>query len=152
VSAILEVGDLKKHFPIKSGVLKRTTGHVYAVDGVWGATGGFWVSTDAGANWTKPAGFSATCATLTGLGYSNWGDGYSIDPDPTDFNHVLYSSHSCPAVVGESFDGGTTWTSQPGQPLGAFDILAATPEPASMLLLGAGLLCVLAGARKRFVR
>ena len=31
---ILEVKDLKKHFPIKSGVLKRTTGHVYAVDGV----------------------------------------------------------------------------------------------------------------------
>ena len=34
MSAILEVGDLKKHFPIRSGVLKRTTGHVYAVDGV----------------------------------------------------------------------------------------------------------------------
>ena len=32
--SILEVTDLKKHFPIKSGVLKRTTGHVYAVDGV----------------------------------------------------------------------------------------------------------------------
>ena len=32
--SILEVKDLKKHFPIKSGVLKRTTGHVYAVDGV----------------------------------------------------------------------------------------------------------------------
>jgi oligopeptide/dipeptide ABC transporter ATP-binding protein len=31
---ILEVSDLKKHFPIKSGVLKRTTGQVYAVDGV----------------------------------------------------------------------------------------------------------------------
>jgi oligopeptide transport system ATP-binding protein len=32
--SLLEVKDLKKHFPIKSGVLKRTTGHVYAVDGV----------------------------------------------------------------------------------------------------------------------
>jgi len=32
--SILEVTDLKKHFPIKTGVLKRTTGHVYAVDGV----------------------------------------------------------------------------------------------------------------------
>jgi oligopeptide transport system ATP-binding protein len=32
--SLLEVRDLKKHFPIKSGVLKRTTGHVYAVDGV----------------------------------------------------------------------------------------------------------------------
>jgi oligopeptide transport system ATP-binding protein len=32
--SLVEVRDLKKHFPIKSGVLRRTTGHVYAVDGV----------------------------------------------------------------------------------------------------------------------
>ena len=32
--SLLEVTDLKKHFPIRTGVLKRTTGHVYAVDGV----------------------------------------------------------------------------------------------------------------------
>ncbi len=32
--SLLEVRNLKKHFPIKSGVLKRTTGHVYAVDDV----------------------------------------------------------------------------------------------------------------------
>ena len=32
--SLLEVSDLKKHFPIKTGVLKRTTGHVHAVDGV----------------------------------------------------------------------------------------------------------------------
>jgi oligopeptide/dipeptide ABC transporter ATP-binding protein len=32
--SILEVTDLKKHFPIRTGVLKRTTGQVYAVDGV----------------------------------------------------------------------------------------------------------------------
>jgi oligopeptide transport system ATP-binding protein len=32
--SLLEVKDLKKHFPIKSGILKRTTGQVYAVDGV----------------------------------------------------------------------------------------------------------------------
>ena len=32
--SLLEVRDLKKHFPIKSGVLKRQTGTVYAVDGV----------------------------------------------------------------------------------------------------------------------
>ena len=32
--SLLEVKHLKKHFPIRSGVLKRTTGHVYAVDGV----------------------------------------------------------------------------------------------------------------------
>jgi len=32
--SLLEVRELKKHFPIKSGVLKRQTGTVYAVDGV----------------------------------------------------------------------------------------------------------------------
>jgi oligopeptide/dipeptide ABC transporter ATP-binding protein len=31
---LLEVKDLKKYFPIKAGVLQRTTGHVKAVDGV----------------------------------------------------------------------------------------------------------------------
>ena len=31
---VLEVRGLKKHFPIKSGILRRTVGHVYAVDGV----------------------------------------------------------------------------------------------------------------------
>jgi len=30
----LEVKDLKKHFPIRKGLLRRTIGHVYAVDGV----------------------------------------------------------------------------------------------------------------------
>ncbi|MFL5038694.1 MAG: ABC transporter ATP-binding protein [Xanthobacteraceae bacterium] len=32
--AVLEVDNLKKHFPIRRGVLRRTTGHVLAVDGV----------------------------------------------------------------------------------------------------------------------
>ncbi|TCH97141.1 ATP-binding cassette domain-containing protein [Roseococcus sp. SYP-B2431] len=31
---ILEVSDLKKHFPIRGGLLGTTVGHVYAVDGV----------------------------------------------------------------------------------------------------------------------
>ncbi len=31
---LLETNDLKMHFPIKAGVLKRTVGHVKAVDGV----------------------------------------------------------------------------------------------------------------------
>lgn len=33
-AAILEVRDLKKHFPVKRGVFSRTIGHVKAVDGV----------------------------------------------------------------------------------------------------------------------
>jgi oligopeptide/dipeptide ABC transporter ATP-binding protein len=31
---VLEVVDLKKHFPVKKGVLRRTVGYVYAVDGI----------------------------------------------------------------------------------------------------------------------
>jgi oligopeptide/dipeptide ABC transporter ATP-binding protein len=31
---VLEVSGLKKHFPIKKGILRRTAGHVFAVDGV----------------------------------------------------------------------------------------------------------------------
>src|SRR2546423_13915773 len=31
---VLEVTDLKKHSPIKKGLLRRTAGYVYAVDGV----------------------------------------------------------------------------------------------------------------------
>jgi peptide/nickel transport system ATP-binding protein/oligopeptide transport system ATP-binding protein len=34
MSALLEVRDLKKHFPIHRGIFSRVSGHVYAVDGV----------------------------------------------------------------------------------------------------------------------
>jgi oligopeptide/dipeptide ABC transporter ATP-binding protein len=33
-TTILEVRDLKKHFPVKKGILRRTVGQVYAVDGI----------------------------------------------------------------------------------------------------------------------
>ena len=40
---LLQVQDLKKHFPIRSGLLRRQTGAVKAVDGVsfdiYGSTG-----------------------------------------------------------------------------------------------------------------
>ncbi len=31
---LLEVNDLKKHFPIRGGFFGGVTGHVYAVDGI----------------------------------------------------------------------------------------------------------------------
>jgi oligopeptide/dipeptide ABC transporter ATP-binding protein len=31
---VLAVQDLKKHFPVRKGLLRRTVGHVYAVDGI----------------------------------------------------------------------------------------------------------------------
>jgi oligopeptide/dipeptide ABC transporter ATP-binding protein len=33
-AAVLEVTGLKKHFPVKKGILRRTVGHVFAVDGI----------------------------------------------------------------------------------------------------------------------
>src|SRR5690349_19681198 len=36
---VLEVTDLKKHFPVRKGLLRRTVGQVYAVDGVSFAIG-----------------------------------------------------------------------------------------------------------------
>ena len=32
--ALLEVADLKKHYPVRSGILRRTVGKVHSVDGV----------------------------------------------------------------------------------------------------------------------
>ncbi len=34
MESLLEVNDLRVHFPITKGILSRTTGYVYAVDGV----------------------------------------------------------------------------------------------------------------------
>ena len=33
-STLLEVNDLKVHFPIREGIFSKTVGYVYAVDGV----------------------------------------------------------------------------------------------------------------------
>jgi peptide/nickel transport system ATP-binding protein/oligopeptide transport system ATP-binding protein len=37
--ALLEVTDLKKHYPVRSGILRRTVGQVHSVDGVSFAIG-----------------------------------------------------------------------------------------------------------------
>jgi hypothetical protein len=54
-----------------------------------------------------------------------------------------------------SSNGGTNWSSLGSGRLGAFDILGASsgvPEPATFLLLGSGVLCVLLRPRKRAAR
>src|SRR3990167_7728257 len=33
-NSLLKVTNLKKHFPIKGGILSKTVGYVYAVDGI----------------------------------------------------------------------------------------------------------------------
>jgi photosystem II stability/assembly factor-like uncharacterized protein len=100
--------------PIHVRVDPHNSNHLYCVDGVRGATMGFWKSTDGGATWTQPQGFKDKCADPTVA----TSDGYSIAVDPSDFNHVLFSFHSpwpdragytysCGAL--ESTDGGETW-------------------------------------------
>lgn len=86
--------------------------HVYATEGVDGGRDGFWISTDGGDTWTKPAGFNALTAKLGGAAF----DVVEMSVDPADFKHIIVSSHSDWAVTAgyssgimESRDGGTTW-------------------------------------------
>jgi hypothetical protein len=78
-------------------------------------SGGFCKSTDGGQTWVQK---------LPG----DWEhDLYWMDIDPHDPNHLLITFHSpgkppgdgTNAGIGESFDGGETWTGHPGQAWGA---------------------------------
>jgi hypothetical protein len=111
-----KVGKLDE--PIHIRVDPGDPNHLYAVDGVRGATGGFWVSNDGGDTWTQPAGFAALDKGAAPLFQF---DAYDVAADPADFRHVLLSFHGpwdgfgkFPAWgyrsgVLESKDGGDTW-------------------------------------------
>jgi hypothetical protein len=97
--------------------------HLYATQGVRGASMGFWISRDGGETWTQPDGFSRTGEAVADGIQAH--DVTSMDVDPADFRHVLISSHSAWRSLGggssgiyESTDGGTTWQthSPPGAP------------------------------------
>jgi len=84
--------------------------HLYATAGVTGENWGFWVSNDGGETWVMPGAFAA------GASKGTWtNDIYNIAVDPTDFNHLILSSHrgwQCcndDAGVIESKDGGKTF-------------------------------------------
>jgi len=89
--------------------------HLYAVDGVTGSTNGFWVSNDGGDTWAIPDGFRALAQTDLIF------DSYHVEPDPTDFNHILVTFHNPwkaakyngNSGIIESTDGGTTWIVHP---------------------------------------
>lgn len=102
-----KVGSLDE--PIHIAIDPHNSNHLYCVDGVRGATLGFWVSKDGGATWTMPPGFVSVTQDPVGTR-----DLYSLAVDPTDFNHVLVSFHSpwknsnnCGVL--ESKDGGGSW-------------------------------------------
>ncbi len=94
--------------PLHVVVDPKDSNHLYCVDGVRGATLGFWVSKDGGLNWSMPEGFRTATEKPVGTR-----DLYSIAVDPTDFRHILVSFHSPWAAkncgVLESRDGGESW-------------------------------------------
>jgi hypothetical protein len=81
--------------------------HLYATDGVRGATLGFWVSHDGGNSWVKPPGWiEVEKMTTNDMGW--------LTVDPSDFRHILVSSHSpfnglTNAGFFESKDAGESW-------------------------------------------
>jgi hypothetical protein len=102
--------------PVRVRVDPRDPQHLYASDGDRPGTNGLWVSHDGGASWTMPDGFKQV-ATDVGTN-----DVYDVEPDPTDFDHVLVAFHGTwkspanNAGILESFDGGNNWTVHPPQP------------------------------------
>lgn len=93
--------------PIRVEVDPADGNHLVATQGVRGATLGFWVSRDGGANWVQPQGFRDATRTATN-------DVTSMAVDPSDFNHILLGSHSPwnggrTAGIMETKDGGNTW-------------------------------------------
>ncbi len=96
--------------PLHVAVDSSDSNHLYCVDGVRGATQGFWVSRDGGENWSMPEGFKRITEKPVGTR-----DLYSLAVDPTDFQHILVSFHSpwsdgrnCGVL--ESIDGGESWS------------------------------------------
>jgi hypothetical protein len=95
-------------FPVRVRVDPEDPLHLYVGDGVRGGNNGFFYTTDGGETWTLPQSFKDFADT--GGSY----DVYHVEPDPTDFAHVLVSFHSgwkgeTENGVIESFDAGLTW-------------------------------------------
>jgi photosystem II stability/assembly factor-like uncharacterized protein len=89
--------------------------HIYVTQGVRGVTLGFWVSHDAGATWTRPAGFLTAVDTVS-MGATAM-DVTAMDVDPMDFCHILIAAHAGWSTlpgntsgIFESKDAGETWT------------------------------------------
>lgn len=92
--------------PVRLRVDPDDPTHLYATQGVRGASLGFWVSHDSGDTWTQPPGFIEAQKTSTN-------DVTTMVVDPSDFKHVLLGSHSPwqgkPAGLMETTDGGDTF-------------------------------------------
>lgn len=91
--------------PVNVAVDPTDPTHLVATQGIRGTSQGFWVSTDGGANWTKPSGFSSVSPTM---------DVTTLAIDPTDWEHMLIGTHTGAATILETSDAGSTWTEHEG--------------------------------------
>jgi len=129
-----------------------------------GATVSLW--TDSGGlpgsqlgSWgvTATEKFGNCCAVVTIPGLAapslTAGQSYFLVAIADDTSSEAWNWNTTGATGVLAQEGGGGWYSHSGEPLGAFDVLSggvSVPEPATMTLLGTGLLFVL--ARKRAVR
>ena len=100
--------------PITVRVDPGDANHLVATQGVRGTTLGFWVSHDGGNTWQMPQGFFNAAKNATN-------DITQMAIDPTNFNHILVSSHSpwansTTAGIMETTDGGQSWILHNGDP------------------------------------
>lgn len=141
-----------------------------AIGWEFGGSGGATVSlwTDSGGlpgvqlgAWNVTAGesFGNCCGvvTITGISGVNLTAGQSyfmlvVAGDATTYNVWNWNNQGATGLQVHSQDGGSTWNvGGSGVTLGAFDLISAAtvPEPATMTLVGAGLLGLMALRRKR---
>ncbi len=100
--------------PIRIRIDPEDSDHLYCASSVRGSAQGFFISTDGGLTFSRPAGL-ASAASAASVG--NYTDVYDIAVDPTDFDRILISFHyewggsyGTNCGVMESTNGGTSWT------------------------------------------
>ncbi len=100
--------------PFKVRIDPANSLHMYATEMSPGGsvTQGFWVTQNGGAKWVRTKGFMdavKSAKATTDVGH--------YDVDPTDFNHVIISSHyywsDGPSGILETKDGGNTFIVHP---------------------------------------
>lgn len=108
------VGDLDN--PLHLKIDPNDSDHLFLVQGVRGATMGFYESTDGGETFTKNTALVSALATA-GVDSGARHDCYDLDVNPDDFDHVLVTfhypwggDHDTNSGIAETLDGGATWT------------------------------------------